>query len=197
MKQRGHEEPLDSIRHKLTLPSKIFSHVEINSLLGTLLDKKRQLESAEKEMEFEILTDFLTRMKTEKELARARLERELVCLNEDLATAQMAMARLTQRKLSEERRLGERSQSGDVEAETERGRERLLENGVPVPDDDEEESDGGRKRKYEVSFLVRRSFSAEHCMFKTGFTFFIFVFRLCLNFSLNRSSKPTRLPKWQ
>ncbi|RUP45341.1 WD40-repeat-containing domain protein [Jimgerdemannia flammicorona] len=122
---------------------------EINSLLSTLLDKKRQLESAEKEMEFEILTDFLTRMKTEKERAWARLERELACLNEDLATAHGVMARLAQRKIGEERRHRERGQSEDIEAEREGESERLLKNGVEVPDDDAEITEERRKRKYE------------------------------------------------
>ncbi|KAJ3060322.1 hypothetical protein HK102_009570, partial [Quaeritorhiza haematococci] len=58
---------------------------EINQLLSTLLDKRRQLESAEKEVEVQLLADFLRMAKEKKEQELIKLQQQLECLSQDLS----------------------------------------------------------------------------------------------------------------
>eukprot|EP00698_Gefionella_okellyi_P024230 TRINITY_DN8495_c0_g1_i1.p1 TRINITY_DN8495_c0_g1~~TRINITY_DN8495_c0_g1_i1.p1 ORF type:complete len:597 (+),score=111.73 TRINITY_DN8495_c0_g1_i1:71-1861(+) len=61
---------------------------DINSLLRTLTDKKRRLETDEKEVELEVLSDFLQRAKQQKLEAAAKLQAQIECLVEDISTVE-------------------------------------------------------------------------------------------------------------
>ena len=57
---------------------------EVNSLLRVLADKKRKMEIDDKEVEMDVLTDFLHKAKQQKEEELSKLKGEIAFLNEDL-----------------------------------------------------------------------------------------------------------------
>eukprot|EP00126_Sphaerothecum_destruens_P001765 Sdes_comp15187_c0_seq1m4005 len=57
---------------------------DINVLVNALLDKKRKIEASEDEIELQVLQDFLSRAKKQKEEQLATLKSEISILNEDL-----------------------------------------------------------------------------------------------------------------
>ncbi|CAG8549344.1 5834_t:CDS:2, partial [Paraglomus occultum] len=75
-----------------------FNADDINSMIVTLLAKKQRIESAEREAELDILSDFLSKVRAKKESKLMKLQQEIQCLNGDLYTIQEELKRITQKQ---------------------------------------------------------------------------------------------------
>lgn len=68
--------------------AKSLSVTEINNLLGILHDTKKKREEEEREVEINVLHDFLSRARQKKQEALERISREISLLNEDLQSVE-------------------------------------------------------------------------------------------------------------
>ncbi|KAJ3141916.1 coatomer subunit alpha [Physocladia obscura] len=66
---------------------------EIDTMLLALIEKRKQLESNEKEIQLELLAEFLKKSKYEKEQELANLNEQISCINEDLQLVKMELNR--------------------------------------------------------------------------------------------------------
>ncbi|CAG8736578.1 8493_t:CDS:10, partial [Dentiscutata erythropus] len=73
---------------------------DINTMVVTLLAKKKKFESMEKEDELNILHDFLSRAKAKKQEQLSQISKEIEYLNDDLVTTQHEIDCFTQRQKS-------------------------------------------------------------------------------------------------
>ncbi|KAF9159850.1 coatomer subunit alpha [Actinomortierella ambigua] len=65
-----------------------YTREEIDDMLSTLTAKKRKLEATDRQVEMEVLLDFLKNTRAQKEAALARLKLEIECLDHDVVKAQ-------------------------------------------------------------------------------------------------------------
>ncbi|KAF9978486.1 coatomer subunit alpha [Actinomortierella ambigua] len=65
-----------------------YTREEIDDMLSTLTAKKRKLEASDRQIEMEVLLDFLKNTRAQKEAALARLKLEIECLDHDVIKAQ-------------------------------------------------------------------------------------------------------------
>ncbi|CAG8516301.1 5190_t:CDS:10, partial [Ambispora gerdemannii] len=76
--------PTQTQQMKEKIMSTDLSVEDIDTMLITLLAKKHKMESAEKELELDVLADFLSNMKSKKEKKLELLTEELECIDKDL-----------------------------------------------------------------------------------------------------------------
>ncbi|KAJ1982808.1 hypothetical protein H4R35_000167 [Dimargaris xerosporica] len=68
---------------------------DIDQLLGVLLKRRQRLESQEKRLELEILLGFLYKAKAFKRAILGQLQRELACVEDDIADTRQELAQLS------------------------------------------------------------------------------------------------------
>ncbi|KAK9702494.1 hypothetical protein K7432_011203 [Basidiobolus ranarum] len=85
--------PLDHLKHSIMNDDE-WGVDDLNQLMTTLLDKKCQLESQKKRVEYEILLDFLQKAKSRKEESLSRLQKELQFINDDIGFARNEISSL-------------------------------------------------------------------------------------------------------
>ncbi|CAG8476626.1 4098_t:CDS:10 [Cetraspora pellucida] len=73
---------------------------DIDTMVVTLLAKKKRFETLDREDELDILYDFLSRTKTRKQEQLSQISKEIECLNDDLAATQHDMDCFTQHQKS-------------------------------------------------------------------------------------------------
>lgn len=81
------ESPIKQLENTLLLGQN-WSVNEIDHLVGTLMDKKRKLEANEREVEAEVLVEFLRLAKSQKEENISKLSGEITRLDEDIERAE-------------------------------------------------------------------------------------------------------------
>ncbi|KAI1321446.1 RING finger and WD repeat domain-containing protein 2 [Mortierella claussenii] len=91
------QEPRVKLRHDL-LSHDDYTREEIDMLMSTLQAKKRKLESADQQVELEVLLDFLSNTHDEKEKALKELNLQIQCLDNDMRKAREKLASLKQLK---------------------------------------------------------------------------------------------------
>ncbi|KAG9292436.1 hypothetical protein G9A89_015306 [Geosiphon pyriformis] len=77
------------------------SFEDIDDVMMTLLAKKQKKASAEKELELDVLSEFLSMMKTKKEKKLEQLTNELDCLDHDFALTQEQLRSLGEQQLQQ------------------------------------------------------------------------------------------------
>ncbi|KAJ3279932.1 RING finger and WD repeat domain-containing protein 2 [Borealophlyctis nickersoniae] len=123
---------------------------DIDRMLSSLLDRKRRLEAAEKQVELRLLADFLRETKAQKEEALRLLNKELECLDEDLMAVQKRSIRLRQAQQGH----GTQSQGDSTQATIPAGDVGSPKGPAQVPDGSNELQMGvveqrGKKRSHE------------------------------------------------
>lgn len=89
------QDPRVRLRHEL-LNQNDYTREELEDMLSTLKAKKRKLEATDQQVELEVLLDFLRNTRAEKEEALARLNAQILCLDNDMRKAQEKLDTLKQ-----------------------------------------------------------------------------------------------------
>ncbi|CAG8556200.1 10038_t:CDS:10, partial [Ambispora leptoticha] len=90
--------PTQTQQMKEKIMSTDLSVEDIDAMLITLLAKKHKMESAEKELELDVLADFLSNMKSKKEKKLELLTKELECIDKDLTITHEKLKSLGQQQ---------------------------------------------------------------------------------------------------
>eukprot|EP01087_Luapelamoeba_hula_P015917 TRINITY_DN4822_c1_g1_i1.p1 TRINITY_DN4822_c1_g1~~TRINITY_DN4822_c1_g1_i1.p1 ORF type:complete len:776 (+),score=137.71 TRINITY_DN4822_c1_g1_i1:208-2535(+) len=85
---KHHLAPVKQLEESLLRNEKDLSIGDIDGLLNTLIEKKRRMEAQEKQVEAEVLLDFLESMKSQKERELERLVKEVHVLDADIRKVQ-------------------------------------------------------------------------------------------------------------
>ncbi|KAL1924522.1 uncharacterized protein VTP21DRAFT_4176 [Calcarisporiella thermophila] len=158
--QQQRSSAFSKMRQFILRQDRDWSMDEINELLASLLDKKRQLESVEKEEVLQLMHDFLQMSKTQKEKTMESLYRELQCLTEDLKKTQEQLS-----SLDSSVRDNLRKADDELEAEIEVGGANEVPNEVPITStaslmttaEESSATNAGKKRGYSDIEVYRSS----------------------------------------